>query len=638
MGMNQFLPFGIVVVYGVCLTNGAQSHPLGNFTLNHTSILEIDSQRITQYAIVDYAEIPSFEQFNIIDADGDRIVTPKEINEHLERLIPKITANYVLQINGLSLQPESEQTRYRLSQGIVRVTCFQLLIRREFTVPSSADAFAIHFENQAYADRMGKSDVRLLWVSGYEAGRIEAIDTITGHAVKPVADRERSLLVANTRAISAQIHRTGAVDAAAQPLPFQFEAIDPYLDFNLVPVEPLHPDENGCYHIIHVKLAQDIVDGKSISALKPRALTGLPAIPDSMIGVAREESTPVTTTQALTNPDRGNQAYDPNKLGEAERKFSELIHTDTKDLSPTAFFGLIALAMIYGAAHALSPGHGKTVVAAYLVGTQGKLMKGIMQAIYLGFIVTISHVFVVLVVGLIALYFTAGALSAEVTIMLQIASGLMVISIGIPMVVRRSRTYFNAKLQAALADYNHDHNHDHDHEHDHGHDHGHDHNHDHNHDHEHKHGHSHGLFAHHHHRDAHGHGHSHEIPSDASWWDLLVLGVTGGMVPCLGAVLVFLLGVGYGKVALGVTLIVFFSIGLAGVLIAIGIAMVISKQLLDRIFNWFDARFGRKKGSARTFFQLGMPLVAAVLITFLGLAICIRALIQGGYIAINIGS
>ena len=107
-----------------------------------------------------------------------------------------------------------------------------------------------------------------------------------------------------------------------------------------------------------------------------------------------------------------------------------------------------------------------------------------------------------------------------------------------------------------------------------------------------------------------------------------MLGITGGMVPCLGAVLVFLVGVGYGKVALGVTLIFSFSIGLAAVLIAIGITMVLSKQLLDTVFSWIDRRFGRRGGSARSFFEVGMPAVAAGLIVVLGLGICVRALLQ----------
>lgn len=125
------------------------------------------------------------------------------------------------------------------------------------------------------------------------------------------------------------------------------------------------------------------------------------------------------------------------------------------------------------------------------------------------------------------------------------------------------------------------------------------------------------------------------MPADATWWDLLVLGVTGGMVPCLGAVLVFLVGVGYGRAALGLMLIVSFSIGLAAVLIAIGITMVVSKRLLNLVFDWVDKRLGRTGGTSRSFFRLTMPVIAAGLVTLLGVGICLRALIQGGILVIN---
>ncbi|MFH1739196.1 MAG: hypothetical protein ABIH23_09315 [bacterium] len=591
----------------------AHAHPMGNFTLNHTAILELTGNRIIHHALLDFAEVPSFEQFSAIDADGDRIVTPDELKGYLDRLVPEITLYYDLRVEGKKLESQLIEYTPRLYPGVVRVTCLQILIRLEAALPEKPEKLEIQFDNRAYADRMGKSSVRLLWSPDLELTGVESIPPPGKRAVEPLADFEQSWLLQETRSVRFSVRNTGHPTRDYKPLESKFSAIDPYLAFELAPQEILHPDEQGRYEIFHVKLAQNA----SVSPLPPVVQAKpIEEPPQSTETIGQDEDlskTDASPPAVKTIPQRP-QPDGARKLGEAERKFSELIHTE--NVGPSTLLVMILLSIMYGAAHALSPGHGKTIVAAYLVGTQGNLWRGLVQAVYLGIIVTLSHVFVVLAVGIIALTLTSGALSPEVTVSLQIASGLLVMSIGIPMIVRRSEVYFQAKVLAVVSVEVPSHPHPHPHNHSHAHDH----------DHHHPHTHSHDT----------GHDH-HHLPTDASWWDLLVLGVTGGMVPCLGAVVVFLIGAGYGKIALGVMLIVSFSMGLAAVLIAIGISMVLCKQLLNRVFDWFDTRWGRKEGSARTFFQLGMPIIASVLITLLGAGICIRALIQGGYLVINLG-
>ncbi len=600
-----------------------QGHPLGNFTLNQSIILELSGQQVWIHALVDFAEIPSFEQFSSIDADEDRRATREELDKQTEGILAGLSEGFRFLVDGEPVEMNLRAVNRRLSRGVAGVTCIQYLVQYTAMLPDPTQQRSVHLLNGNYTERRGKTEIRILWSPDIEVSGVEAAANSSGTEAVINADREDSLLLDNARETRFYAQAADLDASRYTPIADGFSDTDTHVFISLVPQDVLIPDADGSYEIIHVRLAEDVKDGKSVSALKPRALSGLPAIPGNMVGTAQDEETAAPQTSSQ-RPREGDQ-----KLGDAERKFSNLIHT--KDLSPSVLLGLIFLSMLYGAAHALSPGHGKTVVAAYLVGTQGKLWKGIVQAMYLGLIVTLSHVFVVLAIGIITLKVAAGAVSDQVTIWLQIASGLMVISIGIPMLIRRMRVRMQAQMQEQLLAASasagastgvdaHEHGHHEHGHHEHGHhEHGH---HEHGH---HEHGHGHG----------HGHGHSHDMPADATWWDLLVLGVTGGMVPCLGAVMVFLVGVGFGRAALGLMLIVSFSIGLAAVLIAIGITMVVSRRLLNLVFDWVDRRLGRTGGTSRSFFRLTMPVIAAGLVTLLGVGICLRALIQGGILVIN---
>ena len=110
------------------------------------------------------------------------------------------------------------------------------------------------------------------------------------------------------------------------------------------------------------------------------------------------------------------------------------------------------------------------------------------------------------------------------------------------------------------------------HGHAHSHEHGHLHSHDHDHGHSHEHGHSHGGKHHHHH-----------MPDDLSWRGLVGMGAAAGLIPCPSALVVLLGAISQHEVALGLLLIVAFSLGLAGTLSALGLAVVYAKRLLPRL-------------------------------------------------------
>jgi ABC-type nickel/cobalt efflux system permease component RcnA len=231
-------------------------------------------------------------------------------------------------------------------------------------------------------------------------------------------------------------------------------------------------------------------------------------------------------------------------------------------------FGMMA-AFGLGAAHAMSPGHGKTIVAAYLVGSRGTLK----HAGLLGFVVTFTHTFTVFLLGLGVLFFQQYVVPEKIVPILGSISGLSIVSVGALLLYRRAK---------ALLDGGHGHHHHHDHAHDHGH----------------SHVHSHG-----------GHTHSHTVEGKVTLGSLIALGVSGGLVPCPSALILMLSAIALGHPGLGLVLLIGFSAGLAIVLMGIGMLALYARHLLP------DGEEAMK----RPLFRL-IPVFSAVVVICLGLA------------------
>ncbi len=265
-------------------------------------------------------------------------------------------------------------------------------------------------------------------------------------------------------------------------------------------------------------------------------------------------------------------------------------------------------ASLLGGLHALEPGHGKTVVAAYLIGSKGRKI----DAVILGIVVTLTHT-----ISVILLAIAAKVASSRITLTeesmhgyLGLVAGLMILAVGIWMLIQRIRG------REPFHFHSHDHGHAHSHNpidgHVHSHDHTNDHDHDHNHDHNHNHNHEGHDLETQPARHPHIHEHAHD-PQNADahggkrvgYWQLFLLGVSGGLVPCPAAIAILLAAVGAGRLGEGLTYILLFSLGLAAVLIAIGIVVVSAGQLASRFLD--AKRFARK-----------ISIASAVLITCIG--------------------
>ena len=262
-----------------------------------------------------------------------------------------------------------------------------------------------------------------------------------------------------------------------------------------------------------------------------------------------------TTTLAPPSRSAGtNVARD-----EAQRslgRFASLV--DRQNLTPAFVAIALLLAMGWGAMHALGPGHGKTVVAAYLVGERGNGR----HAIYLGMIVTATHTISVFTLGLIAL-FAADIFDADdVYYWLSLASGVLVLVLGGMLLQSRVRTLLRGRRYVKHTLSSHEHAHD-------GHTHA---------AHEHGHSHSHDVEArraflqgnsmlvapptahaqdgHRHDTDDghdHHHGHSH-VPTAPGWKGIVALGISGGLVPCPTALVVMLGAIAIDRAVYGLVL------------------------------------------------------------------------------------
>ena len=269
-----------------------------------------------------------------------------------------------------------------------------------------------------------------------------------------------------------------------------------------------------------------------------------------------------------------------------------------RSLTPGVMLLGLLIACVFGAFHALSPGHGKTMVAAYLVGSRGTGR----HAVLLGLIVTITHTLGVFALGLITLFASRYIVPEKLYPVLSVVSGLAVFGVGFWLLVSRLRGVSTG----------HDHSHSHDHAPDEIHLHTHDDGHTHSHDNEHPHTHDDG------HTHSHGFGsHTHAVPEGPiTLRSLLALGISGGIVPCPSALVVLLSAVALHRIVYGMALITAFSVGLASVLIVIGL-MVVSTR------HWFE-RFPVGEGLIRR-----LPVASAAAITLIGVMLIIRAVTQG---------
>ena len=259
-------------------------------------------------------------------------------------------------------------------------------------------------------------------------------------------------------------------------------------------------------------------------------------------------------------------------------RFSSLVSAG--NLTPLAIAISLLTAVVLGALHALEPGHGKAIMAGYLIGTRGRLR----DAAALGLTITATHTSGVFALGVVTLTAANFVTPERLYPILNAVSGVLVLGIGAALLARLARR----ALGSGHGQDSRDHAHSHDHVNGNGHEHGHHHS---RHSHEHA-----GDISH-----AHDAGHPDGAPEGMlGRLGIIGVGISGGIIPCPSALVVLLAAVSLHRVVMGLALILAFSAGLAAVLTAVGLLLAGGRGLLSR--------FGRRKGWRR----LGRPLAALV--------------------------
>lgn len=253
----------------------------------------------------------------------------------------------------------------------------------------------------------------------------------------------------------------------------------------------------------------------------------------------------------------------------------------------------IPSAILLGALHGLEPGHSKTMMAAFIVAIRGSVG----QAVLLGLSATLSHTAIVWAIALGGLYFGARLNLQTSEPYFQLASALIIFAVAGWMIWR---TWREQRQEAAEADHHHHdhHHHDHDHDHDHG-----------------------GLdvaapgF-----QDAHERAHAQDIrrrfaDRKVTTGQIIIFGLTGGLIPCPASITVLLLCLQLKQVAMGAVLVLCFSIGLAATMVSVGVVAALGMRHMEKRWSDSFATLARRA-----------PYASAALITVVGAALTWQAL------------
>jgi nickel/cobalt exporter len=403
----------LCAVAALAVPSTAVAHPLGNFTVNRFSAVELSGEGVFVHYVLDLAEIPTYQE-------GDRV--------RARRFAREVAAGLVLEVDGrrVGLVPVKHKLSTKTGAGGLPTMRFEAIFRTAHLTHGTA----LVFHDTNFGDRIGWKEIVVR------------------------ADHGASI-----RSSTAPSESTS--------------------------------DELRAY---------------------PKELLRSPLDVSS----ARVEYTPGSGAGMLPSLD-GGAAPDRSRGG-----FESLVARGS--LSAGVVLLSLLIAAFWGAAHALTPGHGKAIVAGYLVGSRGQPR----HAVLLGGVVTVTHTAGVFALGLVTLLLSRFVVPERLYPWLTVASGLLVVAVGGSVFWRRWR-----------------------------------------------------------HRRAHKPGHSHQHDLDHEHAHdlrgLLGVGVAAGLLPCPSALVVLLSAIALHRIGFGLALILAFSVGLAATITAIGLVAVLARHAFGRL-------------------------------------------------------
>jgi high-affinity nickel-transport protein len=515
----------------------AFAHPMGNFSINHYAKITVGATSVDILYLLDFAEIPTYQdirQFGLTPKIGDPSLQP-----YLTKQQELLKTGLSVENEGqpLPLQCVSRQILFAEGAGGLPTMKIGFVFRSTFPPASGPVVHKLTYTDNNYSGHAGWKEVVVV---------AEAGATVLSSSA-PATDRSQQLTNYSTDLLNSPPHQTTAsVEFKATP-PFPGNTATRNRASNAKSISP------------------PALKSKQQNQPPAPALTNQPVVTHAkrVLPAAPPNAAEASTAVAL----RANSQKTP------QNRFTQLISTQ----GSLGFWVLLSAALIaagLGALHALEPGHGKTIVAAYLVGSRGTAR----HAVLLGFVVTAAHTAGVYLLGVLTLYASRDIVPEQLYPWLGAISGLTVTGLGIFMFLRHwtGQTGEHSHVSGEK--------------------------------------HSHWLTS-----MFKQSGNTTVVPSEGqssaapiSLRQLCALGITGGIVPCPAALVVLLSAFSLHRIGFGLFLITAFSLGLALVLVAVGLTMVYAKRFIARV------------GPARPL-QRYLPLLSSSFMVVLGLGIAVSA-------------
>lgn len=519
----------LLLLMGQCRL--AAAHPMGNFSVNHYSKITLESDRIRIRYFIDLAEIPTYQELQ------QAKIATTAIDPNSPEVMSYVSARGAELGRGLTLAVDGKPIPLRLvSSGVIfpkgagGLPTMKMGFVYDAECPSASSnsrptPMNFYYADNNYPGQSGWKEIVALAVAGsllhssvHNADRSGELSNYpTDLLTSPPQDLEASLQVSLT-------------------------------------VPPTHVSVDGT---------------KSVRPLQPRAVSAIPVVGSTLKVTPGSLHVPGIVPSLAERPATPIHLQANHQLT-PRNSFTELIQAE--HLSPWFLFTAAIIAIGLGGLHALEPGHGKTIVAAYLVGSRGTAR----HAFLLGIVVTASHTVGVFALGAITLYASRYIVPEQLYPWLGALSGITIAGLGCYMLLRR--------LTGTATDHSH----------------------------------------------APGAAHAHwmfwmrapetkiECDRDSkqivSLTQLLTLGITGGIIPCPAALIVLLSAFALHRIGLGFFLIVAFSVGLAAVLIGFGMLMVYARRFMTHF--QIDGPLTRR----------WLPVASSAFITVLGLILAAQAL------------
>ena len=507
-----FLLFGLILSSATSL-----AHPMGNFSVNHYSKVTIKRGEVEVRYLIDMAEIPTFQevrQFNITPKADDPS-TSRYLNGQEQLLKEGLS----LENDGQALRLDtiSHQVAFADGAGGLQTMKIEFVFRGKLDVTAGAHKLS-YFDNN-FPGRTGWKEIVVLG---------DGVAILNSSA--PATDRSQELTNYSSDALNSPPQQLSALVGFRTSLS--------------------GTEKSTSAAVIGSSSRRTMSQGTNAAhqtpaAAHPRAHQGQGRSPGAITSfdLSAEHSSP----RGVAPPTLAPRSLAAPAQNTPRSRFTELVSTQGK-LSFWVLFSAALIAAGLGALHALEPGHGKTIVAAYLVGSRGTAR----HAALLGIVVTAAHTAGVYLLGALTLYASRYIVPEQLYPWLGAISGLSVAGLGIFIFLRH--------WTGETGEHSH----------------------------------------------APGEQHSHwflsmfkqatptelagraVIPGDSkpveralSLRELCMLGITGGIVPCPAALVVLLSAFSLHRIGFGLFLITAFSLGLAAVLVIVGLTMVYAKRVMS---------------------------------------------------------